>query len=1373
MKVELNNNAERRQEELFTEQIKQQVENAAIGAERLKDKINEVKTNADRAIEEANKRAIDKETGRDPLAVEKLIAGSVTEQTTLKYQVKVTEIFIKEVINQYKNKPFLIPLPDSPGGRVLRQLVSQIQDPKSEISSMGASYLYRIVYKAINGQIANPLETLTKNELKHLKTVDSTLSLKVTKSLVEAARQSGIGETEIRKFEEDQKENEQKKNNGEIKSKIDELAGKYVETFDRLNGYVDSLSSIVEGRLREEVEKKVRKKHEGEKIPEEDLQREIKLETDDEMRLIRGMLKGLFSIYPTDADASARLLKYYQNLSELYAKGLLTQEEISKLQDLAKEWLSFAGEQRVTPMGTLEERAKYFGVEVASALGKNMLKALDNGYELKSLLESPEYQKVGKPGEIDFEKFYLHVKLLCEEVLSIATVHGNEWFDRAFNPMYASRFYEILVESARNRAIELSQQYPELANKKVEYNRVVLTADETQSTDRGKREIPQIRTYRKNLHEAIGDELVDKMTRWLKVYKFVHDGNKIIEEGLGFKTLAEYAEGLDVNDMDQMLYEDPELTVGYQAYMEGLRSEGYLHHRILQQSFGTKNEPGGLDRSQRKAYRRLLLMREKDNPDVKFQQWEKDQVKRKARFASGMAKLYVGDYWGFLRGVYLPMNLEPTEVTDKQGKKIIRYKFVRTWPSTGESGPERMAVSIDLEKSMIRFDIPGPQPNLPYVYQRRKLDRYEPWDHTKVYWFKEQKEDAVGQGASDEYLDFIKNQISLGEYNRLKVIGTIIRGDWRMEAFRGFIHYKEGNKFYNFYESIVDLKTVGSAALKVFLDKMEFKKVEMAVIKDVLGKGNLQPGPGLEKLVGKENYQRIAKMLNSGKSIEETINLNKEIFATAFRTRCYQEFLFGALFETHPTRVLALERRELTPKGEPTVIEDLWQCLLKEFKGQMSNDDIKLRLAPLFIEALELVQQEKAKTNEKDFLRAASQATDLTQFRQLLTKQALSETDFHDEKMRGMLSSLLKEYKDDVGQDISTKSDLYFLTEEKFLDILPQFFKVLKQSIYKPERKEGVEKGEKITLAERYTNWQNLGLDVVEDIGGDDLNFNKFFFQGGGKRMVARYITETYLISEQYTKNLRKFFEEGSIAITKAHFSNTEEFIKFVSEQIAAPLVEMRKAGVDIINWKKWGNEFCVRNIIFFDRLVSRDHQFRMLGLGGAALNWLRWMTKREGSIMQDSFRNFIDRPTNSLDADHSEALCRSLGNASEIPWGPENIAGSGYKEVGWGPLKLKVPNIEYEYEEQEIKIGPIKFKVKKPLYDERKIKIGPFTRTVKVPRLKEGSKYDWHAGLIKLSEGHLAELKIIDRYLPIAILAMLMLLLNLGWGAKKKDEKK
>lgn len=191
--------AEIRVEEEAVDAKRQEIRAVVVrnNPDEIKRKLGEVEPSATQALEMMERRA----ESRFPGAIDAAFEGSAANATTMKHHVKMTEAYVKEIVNAYKTNPALIPVGlDMAGRTTLNNLLTSLENPENDISSQTAPYVYKIIQRAVNNRFANPLEALSENELKHLYAINDVIHKKVSQALAQAAQESRIDAAEIQRF---------------------------------------------------------------------------------------------------------------------------------------------------------------------------------------------------------------------------------------------------------------------------------------------------------------------------------------------------------------------------------------------------------------------------------------------------------------------------------------------------------------------------------------------------------------------------------------------------------------------------------------------------------------------------------------------------------------------------------------------------------------------------------------------------------------------------------------------------------------------------------------------------------------------------------------------------------------------------------------------------------------------------------------------------------------------------------------------------------------------------------------------------------------------------------------------------------------------
>lgn len=139
--------------------------------------------------------------------------GKANEVGSMKNKYDTTLAYTKEIVDAFKQDPTLIPAaPDTPGGRLVRNLVSNI-DSVDQIDQFGAPYLYKVLDHSVNKTDVDPLTLLSAEELNNLRNLSPTIYNKLLPAIKTAARESGKSDQEIATLEQSIQAAEERANN--------------------------------------------------------------------------------------------------------------------------------------------------------------------------------------------------------------------------------------------------------------------------------------------------------------------------------------------------------------------------------------------------------------------------------------------------------------------------------------------------------------------------------------------------------------------------------------------------------------------------------------------------------------------------------------------------------------------------------------------------------------------------------------------------------------------------------------------------------------------------------------------------------------------------------------------------------------------------------------------------------------------------------------------------------------------------------------------------------------------------------------------------------------------------------------------------------
>lgn len=169
-------------------------------SDELLQEFNRIEASARQVEQRVDHHVIIAETGQFD-AVEVGIQGDVAEKNSAKNKAANVESYVKTILQRYKEEPSLISVaPDSTGGKIIRAIVDKIKDPDTEITEMTAPVIYRLIKKAANGEITNPIEALESESIRRLAYIDSGLAQNIVDVLGAVAADMGVDLEQINKM---------------------------------------------------------------------------------------------------------------------------------------------------------------------------------------------------------------------------------------------------------------------------------------------------------------------------------------------------------------------------------------------------------------------------------------------------------------------------------------------------------------------------------------------------------------------------------------------------------------------------------------------------------------------------------------------------------------------------------------------------------------------------------------------------------------------------------------------------------------------------------------------------------------------------------------------------------------------------------------------------------------------------------------------------------------------------------------------------------------------------------------------------------------------------------------------------------------------
>ncbi len=1090
--------------------------------------------------------------------------------------------------------------------------------------------------------------------------------------------------------------------------------------------------------------------------------------------------------------ADARRMLY----DELVNKGLLDSSDAEQIVNMHRERQKFFQEgERVNPIlrgldrDSLAAWAKNAGI-VLQPDQVEFINALqsENAADFETELNKEKYRKTDANGnfvrdqdgdfEFDIEKFWEQVRDICEEAISVVDLQPDLFFEQAFDPFYHARFYNQFMSEMRAAAFRLQAKDDtrRTADKKIDIEVFENPADPNRKDqgfghmDVGKSPVTYTGSAKINLSDAIAASITGHMAEFRDVYQYLHDADKIIQEGAGWETLAKYAEKAKTSSMDWFFKQDKDMSLAYNLYIPSLKQVLYLNNRIAKPNLNYSEHRYGLELAQSRALLKMDAIKGEEEPVAPGVETRRRLRNiRRIKLGSAAAKAYTFEYWNVWNDIAMPQTFEIVDDPRYPGGKRVEF---RVDAARVDAGIDKMKTAMDWEGTARQFKLPREFWALPYVYIPRNFDKFDPFHHAMIYESKKMAEDATFRGATDEYLEFFPKYETLGDNLRSGVLGFFTRMNWRTREYRRFIFVDDDNHL-DFARSVANLMTVGTPALNAFIDEMKHGVAEDYNF----------------KLIDDATYYAITGGHLPANRDSMTYDQSRK-YIEAFQTAMYKEFFFKKIMNLTPTKVLQLERRRYTPFGEKLVIEDLWDYLNQKYQGQLSRDLIKETLTPLFVEALELAQNEKM----KQVFAAAPNVRDIQGLRQMLDNR-FTAADLQNDRVREIIRNYFNQYKDSIPQlhAYQGQSGLDFLNDFDtfYQQALPGFLNELKRSIAKPRKDKALgmdRNGQTFEtaayrnapwldqqrngrpgeygLTERFINWRKIGL-LKNEFGGEDLDFTRFFFQRGGNRVSARMCGENNLVVTKSVENGKKMFETVAPSFTQTQYADDRQLAADVEKKLVPIINEMRDA---------WGAadaghkaRIVSQMEVFLERVLGKDSADGILGisndvpfLGDAMDNFMRRLNKSEGSLYQDYYVSRLDRPTTAFNNSQKEAMMRTILNKGDVPWEQEAISKTGYRqEKGLFGIKTWVPDINYRYdfETRHINLGPLKIHYKWPV----KKQVGE----------PEKTQWAWTAQNVKKVTGHEGAHKFWKSSIEMMAFIAILIFINMNLAASKANEKK
>src|SRR3989344_718796 len=694
---------------------------------------------------------------------------------------------------------------------------------------------------------------------------------------------------------------------------------------------------------------------------------------------------------------------------KMVREGKLTREEGKDTIDLMFDYFKNVEavekelERNLKEKG-LKEVADWLGIEFSDSQ-KKILDKLSNVDNLADHLM--KLQNNQQEGRIEdwWKTFTFQVRDVLEELFSSSLdAHPQDFFDQGFDQLKEGAFYKRFLQSLRNLGAEIDEYKGKnrnvylLQDMMVDIPDVAFLSSRKQTVEQGYRTVggKMAHAYKATksvaLPDAISSWLQTRMTSFKDIVEYFHNAEVISDKGMGFEQMAKFAERLEMTELDDILLEDPDLSLAYNLYIKSLHNFLSLHNRNVINAFGSRDKSLDLDNIQADAFLKFCVLTGIDPEAMvrgtdKISTTERKKLKRKIRMASGIAKGGTAEFWDALLTSRMLVSWE----RNKDGS----FKVKRPYYGSQNGGYEKMIANLDLDLLEERFKIPGHWWAFRHVFHPRDLvfqedTWFDHYDHNQVYDVMKWMEDARASGYSDELLDFDKKNIIFGDTQKTVVIDLMRRGSWRFAQYEADLIYLEGTTDIDYMHSLERMQRLGLYIVKRFLDDTvkdedhpdkykhvrrqirnasqfhnvdlgeEFRRKYQSVnnfrgFMDELEERLHEKHELMEKIERKGGYDVFGREKKKLKEIKEFEDKYKQIL--------YEVEIIQRMINMYPSQITTLERRRHTPKNETTLLEELTDFLNSHLMTPENTDYsrqyIESRVFPLFMSSVEVIEQKK------------------------------------------------------------------------------------------------------------------------------------------------------------------------------------------------------------------------------------------------------------------------------------------------------------------------------------------------------------------------------------------------------------------------------
>ncbi len=1045
----------------------------------------------------------------------------------------------------------------------------------------------------------------------------------------------------------------------------------YHDAYSTLTSF--ALGQPFHDRIRAETDAQFRAARSEGRMTQEEYNAILQQKLDQDAMNLRGEVLTAFNEIASagnDSERFAKLTMYKQKLAMLQSAGMIseqTKRDLEQVPGKLETWFQKTDERMLMGHRFIDE-VKRLGTIALSKRQEEVLKAMDNADSLEKLiLESKDPQTgdrmyVSRASDgteiVNWNTFYRDVKDICDEILSLADSHPNQFHQEAFNPMYEGHLYNILLKQFARLGTQMSQSTTSrLKDMKVEYFDITSVQNPYQSQDEGlPRDLLRLRQRKETkFASAMENLLVNRMTSLRQVREHFHNIQAICNLGLGWEQLSQYSDRLGIHAVDWYYHEDEELGMAYNFYMSSLEDEVSTNGRIMRTDFGHPDDQYALNPTERRAFAQMVSVM-MQNPAYKG--LERDAIEKKARqkirSAAAVAQGVTGEFWNILMTARMPIGR--TRGVDGNGDEVLLV--TGSYVGTESAGYEKMITQLDLDLLLERFGLPKFFNQFRYVFRPRDLhhppgpyskDGMYLGHHGNIYEVRKMKENAFFKGMSDELADFDEKFVTMTDYLRTNCVGLFARGGWRFANWEAYLFPRdnqpknpEAYKSIDYIKTLHTLRGVGSYVVKRFLD-------------DLAGGGltYVQVGNMTQQEVFYFTGGRLDKTGGAITPEEKKKYFSKDVL--------YKTLIFNQIARVSPSRFLRFESRQFTPSDELTLQTELTnrlKAVLADRNLHYSKEIVEDQVFKMYATALTLAEKStwwQRRLNSTDYL---------------------FDIEDINESCRSQLLEFFNQYKRDVGESTRTGGQVIKIleNEEDFLFVLKDVYQTLRASVgnpgnFDPSLPKGADRGLRAgkrryryndisrgeeTLQERFARFLattdgSAKGDIIHRLAGSDFDMSEFYFSAGGDRGTGRSMGETFKVASEMNPTVSEIFNVAIPELVKGHYKDIHEFEKAVQQLFADRIKKIHGA---IANMDKaQADKYVVSLGVFIAQLMGEDRIYRIRGLGDAVENFVRRMDPTTAaSAMQDFFGTSLAHPTLALNSDQLYAFGEIFLRACNVP---------------------------------------------------------------------------------------------------------------------------